>query len=206
MKYYIPPTLSYCARIVPDGTYSKFRDYVPSSNYDCLHVKFSIPVSKLELTGANADGYFYFDSSDYDESSFLGYNKNGVVPSGATYAIINFKKENNPYGYGNLLLEEVADTNSADWIKPSESSKLKAWSEWHPCPGTRLYQLWKFLKYARTCGANFLTIEQNLERMENKVEGGYYVRTKQNDFDEPDSDYYIEDKFGNIYLHRKTEK
>ena len=40
--------------------------------------------------------------------------------------------------------------------------------------------------------------------MQNKVEGGYFVRKPQNAFDEKDNDYYIEDYFGNVYLHRKN--
>ena len=47
-----------------------------------------------------------------------------------------------------------------------------------------------------------MTISQNLERMANIVEGGYFVRTYQNAFDKFDTDYYIEDMFGNIYLHK----
>lgn len=206
MQYNLPVTLNHCARIVADGTYKNFRDYVTSSNYDCLHVKLDTPVKKIVLKGAKVTGgYFFFSSYSYGKNTFVGFNTNGIVPSGAKYAIVNFKKENNVQGYNGLLLEEVPDMTSQEWMTPSIFSQLNNWSEWYPCPGTRLYQLWKFLNYAKDCGVTLLTIAQNLERMENRVEGGYFVRTRQNAFEEIDNNYYIEDYFGNIYLHRKDE-
>ena len=201
LKYSVPILYNHCARIVPDGTYSKFRDYVYSQNYDCIHININPAVSKLNLTGVVAGGYFYFSSSQYGEETFLGYNYTGEVPQGAKYAIVNLNKEENLHGY-NLLVEDIMDMSSVDWLKPNDSTGIKSWSEWYPCPGTRLYQLWKFLKYAKDKGVTFLTISQNLERMANKVEGGYFVRTYQNAFDKFDNNYYIEDIFGNIYLHR----
>lgn len=206
MKYLMSITSSHCARVIRDGTIKIFRDYVPSNNYDCLHVKLNSPVSQLKISGANPDAYFFFSSSAYGKNTFVGVNTSGKVPQGAKYVIINFKKEKNMEGYDGLLIEEIPDMNSSDWVKPSPSSQLRSWSEWHPCPGTRLYQLWKLLNYAKDRGVTFLTIDQNLDRMANKVEVGHFYRIRQNAFDEKDNDYYIEDHFGNIYLHRKDEK
>lgn len=202
LKYSVPITYNHCARIVPDGTYSKFRDYVDSQNYDCIHININTAVSRINLMGANAGGYFYFSSSQYGEDTFIGSNTNGEVPKGAKYAIVNLKKEDNLHGYDRLLIEDISDMDSAEWLKPNDTTGLTSWAEWYPCPGTRLYQLWKFLKYAKGKGVSFMTISQNLERMANIVEGGYFVRTYQNAFDKFDTDYYIEDRFGNIYLHK----
>ena len=94
--------------------------------------------------------------------------------------------------------------SSTDWLKPAEETGLTEWKDWRPCPGTRLFQLWKFLKYAKEeKGIQFLTVRDNLDRMANKVEGGYFVRSKQAAFDDADYDYFVEDCFGNITLHRK---
>ena len=202
LKYVQQVTKDHCARITTDGTKNSFRDYVASTNYDCIHVNLNTATSKIILNGVSTGGYFYFSSSQYDAESFVGYNTNGVVPKGTKYVIVNLKKENNQQGYDNLQIEEVPDMLSADWLKPNDSTGLNSWSEWHPCPGTRLYQLWKFLKYAKEKGVSFLTISQNLDRMANKVEGGYFVRNYQNAYDKFDTDYYIEDIFGNIYLHK----
>lgn len=90
-----------------------------------------------------------------------------------------------------------------DWLKPAQATGLSDWSEWHPCPGTRLYQLWRFLKYAKEKGILFMTVRENLDRMANKTEAGYYVRSKQAAFDDNDYDYFVEDCFGNITLHKK---
>lgn len=201
LKYSVPITYNHCARIVPDGTYSKFRDYVDSQNYDCIHININTAVNKIKLTGVVASGYLYFSSSQFGEETFIGSNYTGEVPEGAKYAIVNLKKEDNLQGY-NLLVEDILDMSSVEWLKPNDSTGIESWSEWYPCPGTRLYQLWKLLKYAKDKGVSFLTISQNLDRMANKVEGGYFVRNYQNAFDKFDTDYYIEDLFGNIYLHR----
>ena len=91
----------------------------------------------------------------------------------------------------------------SDWLKPAQATGLSDWSEWYPCPGTRLYQLWRFLKYAKEKGILFMTVRDNLDRMANKTEAGYYVRSKQAAFDDNDYDYFVEDCFGNITLHKK---
>ena len=197
-----PITQNHCARIVQDGTYSSFRDYVPSSNYDCMHINLDPSTSKIIVTGVNHGAYFFFSSPTYNKETFVGYNTTGKVPVGARYAIVNFKKANNPQGYGEMKIEELYDNERVDWMKPHGDTNLKSWSAWHPCPGTRLYQLWKLLKYAQEKGVSFMTISDNLDRMQNRVEGGYFVRKPQNAFDEKDNDYFIEDHFGNIYLHR----
>lgn len=91
-----------------------------------------------------------------------------------------------------------------DWMKPAKETGLTDWKDWHPCPGTRLYQLWRFLKWIKEeKGVLLMTVRDNLDRMANRVEGGYYVDTKQAAFDDDDYDYFIEDCFGNITLHKK---
>ena len=203
LKNVRPITQNHCARLVSDGTISSFRDYVPSSNYDCMHIKLDPSTSKIDVTGVNKGGYFFFSSPTYNKETFVGYNTTGTVPFGARYAILNFKKANNTQGYDKLKIEESYDNERVDWMKPHDDTNLANWSAWHPCPGTRLYQLWKLLKYANEKGVSFMTISDNLSRMQNKVEAGYFVRKAQNAFDEKDNDYYIDDHFGNIYLHRK---
>lgn len=203
MKSVRPITLNHYARTVPNGSSCVFRDYVPSYDYDCMHMKLDPSTSKIIVSGAIHAGCFFFSSNIYSKETFVGFSKTGEVPIGARYAIINFMKENNPQGYGDMQIEEIYDNERVDWMKPNDDSNLESWTAWYPCPGTRLFQLWKLLKYAKGKGVSFMTISENLGRMQNKVEGGYFVRKPQNTFDEKDSDYYIEDHFGNIYLHRK---
>lgn len=202
MKSVRPITYGYCARTIREGSVSNFRDYVPSPNYDCMHMRLDPLTSKITITGAINAGYHFFSSSSFSKETFIGTDATGKVPVGARYAIVNFKKANNPQGYGEMKIEELYDNERVDWMKPHGDTNLKSWSAWHPCPGTRLYQLWKFLKYAQEKGVSFMTISDNLDRMQNRVEGGYFVRKPQNAFDEKDNDYFIEDHFGNIYLHR----
>lgn len=204
MKSVRPITYNHCARTIRNAGVSSFRDYVPSPNYDCMHMRLDPSTSKISITGAIHAGYHFFSSSNFGKETFVGTDATGKVPVGARYAIVNFKKAENPQGYSNLKIEESYDNKRVDWMSPHDDTNLESWSAWHPCPGTRLYQLWKLLKYAKEKGVSFMTISENMDRMQNRVEGGYFVRKPQNAFDEKDNDYFIEDHFGNIYLHRKN--
>lgn len=204
MKSIRPITLNHCARTVSDGSFGFICDYVPSDNYDCMHMRLDPSTSKITVLGATHADFCFFSSNIYSKETFVSFNKTGIVPVGAKYAIINFEKDKNPQGYGEMKIEESYDNERVNWLKPHDDTNLESWSAWHPCPGTRLYQLWKLLKYAKEKGVSFMTISENLGRMQNKVEGGYFVRKPQNAFDDKDNDYFIEDYFGNIFLHRKN--
>lgn len=59
-------------------------------------------------------------------------------------------------------------------LLPPESLGISDWSEWHPCPGTRLYMLWQLLKYAIEKGVRCVTSSEGFEVMGNRVASGYY--------------------------------
>lgn len=52
---------------------------------------------------------------------------------------------------------------------------ISAWSDWHPCPGTRLYMLWELLKLCKELGMINVTSSEGFERMGNIVSTGFYT-------------------------------
>lgn len=63
---------------------------------------------------------------------------------------------------------------------------IKDWSEWYPCPGTRLEMLWKVLKYARDKGMLNLTSSEAYDVLGNKINLGYCIRGSQIGHDKVD--------------------
>ncbi len=59
-------------------------------------------------------------------------------------------------------------------LLPPKNLGISDWSEWHPCPGTRLYMLWQLLKYAVEKGVRCVTSSEGFEVMGNKVASGYF--------------------------------
>ena len=61
-----------------------------------------------------------------------------------------------------------------DPLTPPASLGISDWSEWHPCPGTRLYMMWQLLKYAREKGLVNVTSSEGFEIMGNRRASGYF--------------------------------
>lgn len=62
-----------------------------------------------------------------------------------------------------------------DPLSPPERLGIKDWSEWHPCPGTRLYMLWELLKYARDKGMLNVLSSEGHRLIGNKEAAGYFT-------------------------------
>ncbi len=73
----------------------------------------------------------------------------------------------------NLASGEYPDSISFD-VRPELG--ISSWSEWHPCPGTRLYMLWQLLRYARDMGFLNVNSSRGFEVMGNRVAVGYCHR------------------------------
>lgn len=59
-------------------------------------------------------------------------------------------------------------------LRPHPSLGIREWSEWYPCPGTRLHMLWQLLRHARDLGMLNVTSSEGFSRMGNKISSGYY--------------------------------
>lgn len=61
-----------------------------------------------------------------------------------------------------------------DDLSPRPELGISDWSQWHPCPGTRLYMLWELLKYAQDRGMLNVTSSEGFRRFGNTFARGYY--------------------------------
>lgn len=71
---------------------------------------------------------------------------------------------------------EHADPLKSGNFDPPAELDISDWSEWCPCPGTRLEMLWVLLRYARDTGMLNVTSSEAFAKMGNRVAEGYYIR------------------------------
>lgn len=89
------------------------------------------------------------------------------------------------------FLQPDPSTGLEDWgeWKMDENGKITGFG-WYPCPGTRLYQYWKFLLWIKSQGIEIMTIKDNLDRIANKSSRGMWIPSS---FLDPYDDYLDED-------------
>lgn len=61
-----------------------------------------------------------------------------------------------------------------DPLSPPEKLGISDWSEWHPCPGTRLDMMWQVLKYAIEKRLVNVTSSKGFDIIGNKQASGYF--------------------------------
>ncbi|MDE5552377.1 MAG: hypothetical protein K2I91_04160, partial [Muribaculaceae bacterium] len=61
-----------------------------------------------------------------------------------------------------------------DYLEPPVEKGIEKWSDWYPCPGTRLEMLWDLLKYAQKKGLLNVTNAEAFDIMGNRVNKGFY--------------------------------
>lgn len=61
-----------------------------------------------------------------------------------------------------------------DSLSPPERLGISDWSEWYPCPGTRLEMMWEILKYAKQKGLVNVTSSEGFGIIGNKRASGYF--------------------------------
>lgn len=76
---------------------------------------------------------------------------------------------------GNVFLPD-SSTGLADWgsWQMDKDGKITGHG-WYPCPGTRLYQFWKFLLWIKSQGIEIMTIKDNLDRIANTSSEGVWI-------------------------------
>lgn len=65
-------------------------------------------------------------------------------------------------------------THPDDYLEPPVEKGIEKWSDWYPCPGTRLEMLWDLLKYAKERGLLNVTNAEAFDIMGNRVNKGFY--------------------------------
>lgn len=63
-----------------------------------------------------------------------------------------------------------------DPLTPPVRLGIKSWTEWYPCPGTRLRMIWDLMAYARDKGMINVTSSEGFKLIGNEVAIGYYNR------------------------------
>lgn len=77
--------------------------------------------------------------------------------------------------YPDAWVDPLAGMNFlSDPLTPPAKLGISEWSEWYPCPGTRLDMLWRLLKYCKERGMENVTSSEGFERMGNRSMTGYY--------------------------------
>ncbi len=61
-----------------------------------------------------------------------------------------------------------------DPLSPPSSLGISDWTEWYPCPGTRIRMIWDILKYAKAKGLVNVTSSEGFKIMGNKRASGYF--------------------------------
>lgn len=78
-------------------------------------------------------------------------------------------------GYPDAWVDPMAGVDPvSDGLTPPPGLGITEWSQWYPCPGTRLYMLWELLKYARDKGMACITSSEGFRRFGNTFATGYY--------------------------------
>lgn len=80
-----------------------------------------------------------------------------------------------------LPMEGVDPLN--DPLTPPARLGINDWSEWYPCPGTRLRMMWDLLRYAKDKGMLHVTSSEGFQIMGNRRSVGYFSKGKKFGFD-----------------------
>lgn len=68
----------------------------------------------------------------------------------------------------------TVDPQTGD-LTPAPALGITSWSEWYPCPGTRLAMLYDLLKYAKEKDMLNVTTSEAIARIGNTSAAGYYI-------------------------------
>lgn len=82
----------------------QFKGYKEDPLWDCAWVHIFKGSKFITITGAVSSTVSYYNSTTPTAGSYLGIGT--TIPSDAKLCLINFTKENNPNGYGNLVVSQ----------------------------------------------------------------------------------------------------
>lgn len=154
------PLTTAASRLLCDG--QMFGNKLPESSHDNGYDQsFISEVKKIIDEVYDKGGWMVFGLHAY-RYCWDNVNKDELVSNGGTY----------PDSWV-FPLEGVDPL--IDSLTPPAKLGIQSWSEWYPCPGTRLKMLYDMLKYVIDKGFINVTSSEGFELIGNKKSYGYYT-------------------------------
>lgn len=160
--YNLPPLRSTATRLMMEGQ--------------------AAPGYKGEMSTDNTADFTHFEffkrqiDEAYDKGAWIVMGLHAYRPCWVNY--IPGKLVSEGGGYPDAWVNPMASACPLKdgSLAPPPELGIRDWSEWRPCPGTRLEMLWALLRYARDRGMLNVTSSEAFEIMGNRVAEGYYIR------------------------------
>lgn len=152
---------------------------------------------KNDVDAAIAEGalmLFYMHSY---RPSWKNYKEGQLVSEGGTYP--------DAWVYPAQMPADM-DSDPDLYLQPDPATGLTDWKDWFPCPGTRLRQLWDFVKYIQSTGKNIEISSKELHSRKNIIEYGILNSgwsSHSRPFDDPNPNYYVMGCDGTILYNSK---
>lgn len=159
VTYNLPPFMSTVSRLNLEG--QQLPDYKGEANPDN-----SYPVSEMRfyrdrIIEASQKGAWIVFALHAYRKCWKNYLPGALVSEGGSYP--------------DAWVAPMASVDPiAGSLAPPDALGISSWSEWHPCPGTRLYMLWELLRLARDLGMTCVSSAEGFEIMGNKEAAGYF--------------------------------
>lgn len=157
--YNTSPLMSTCTRLVMEG--QAFPNYKGELDPDNFFNPTHYELFKKEIDKAiENNGWIVLGMHSY-RPCWNNYLPGALVSEGGSYP----DEWVNPMDGVNPLTDDM---------NPPARLGINSWSEWYPCPGTRLDMVWQLLKYACESGMINVTSSEGFELMSNTESTGYF--------------------------------
>ena len=160
--YNLPPLRSTVTRLMMEGQAAPGYkgEQTTDNTFNYSHFNFFL----RQIDEAREKGAWIVMGLHAYRPCWVNYIPGTLVSEGGTY----------PDAWVNPM--ENVDPHKDGSLAPPPELGISDWSEWRPCPGTRLEMLWALLGYARDSGMLNVTSSEAFARMGNRVAEGYYIR------------------------------
>lgn len=159
--YNLPPLGSTLTRMMLDG--QQFDAYTGEENPDNRYYEYQFDFYKKKIDEAAERGAWIVMGLHAYRPCWENRTPGALVSEGGVY----------PDSWVWPMADVDPETGD---LRPAESLGITDWSQWYPCPGTRLRMLWDLLAYARDKGLLCVTSSEGFDKIANKVTSGYYQK------------------------------